>query len=295
LRVVLGEDLMNRRALLLCFVAAAGAASLAQPARAQDPRAQMIQRLFDKAGEQMQTRGYRADSAIQPGSLRASGSERITLHVGGGGITQIMGVCDTDCSDMDMILYDRAGNVLDKDLQADDVPIVTWRGGAADLSLEVRMIKCNAEPCRYGVRAFTKTGAANETASTSAPAPSNGGIDVSALDGRSLPILRAGQQVDGTLTPGSVLRSDDTYMNGYYYDGVAGEQITVTLRSPDFDSWLVIDQPHGPFRQWNDDGGGGQDSKLAITLPATGRYIIVANAVAKHSTGRYTLRVDKGN
>ena len=277
---------MNRRALLVTVIAAAaGAACFALPASAQDQWAAQIQRLFDKADEQMQTRGYRPDSSIRQGTLRGAGSERISLHVGGGDPTEIMGLCDTDCSDMDLILYDRAGNILDKDVQTDDVPIVTWHGGAADLDLEVRMVKCKADPCHYGVRSYVK----------SASAPSNGGVDVSALAGRSLPVLHAGQQVDGTLTPGSVLRSDDTYMNGYYYNGVAGEQITITLRSADFDSWLVIDQPDGPFRKWDDDSGGGHDAKLTVTLPATGRYIIAANAVAKRSTGRYTLRVDKGN
>ena len=282
------------RLLFAVLAAAAGAASFVQPARAQDQWAQQIQRLFDKADEQMQSRGYRPNSAIRQGALRAAGSERVTLHVGGGGLTQIMGLCDTDCSDIDLILYDRAGNILDKDLQADDVPIVTWRGGEADLDLEVRMVKCKTDPCRYGVRAYTKTGGQNVTQS-SAPSSSNGGIDVSALAGRPLPMLHVGQQVEGMLTPSSVLRSDDTYMNGYYYDGTAGEQITVTLRSADFDSWLVIDQPDGPFRKWDDDSGGGHDAKLAVTLPATGRYIIAANAVGKRSTGRYTLRVDRGN
>lgn len=279
---------MFRRVALVSIVTAAGAIAFAQPAYAQDQWAQQIQRLFDKAGEQMQSRGYSVDSPIHMGALKASTSERITLHVSGGGQTQIMGLCDTDCSDIDLILYDGAGNVLDKDLQADDVPIVSWHGGTADLQLEVRMVKCTTDPCRYGVRAYTKSGA--ETV-----AQSSGGIDVSALAGRPLPVLRAGEQVDGTLTPTSTLRSDDTYMNGYYYDGVAGEQITVTLRSADFDAWLVIDQPNGPFRKWDDDSGGGHDSKLAVTLPATGRYIIAANAVQKRSTGRYTLRVDKGN
>lgn len=278
---------MNRRRLLLSVVAAAAAAAcLAPSVRAQDQWAQQIQRLFDKADEQMQSNGYRPDSPIRQGVLRGSASERITLHVSAAGNpTRIMGLCDTDCSDMDLILYDRAGNVVDKDVQADDVPIVTWKGGAADLDLEVRMVKCKADPCHYGVRAYTKTAAAS----------SNGGIDISALAGRSLPVLHAGQQVEGMLTPSSVLRSDDTYMNGYYYDGVAGEQITITLRSADFDSWLVIDQPNGPFRKWDDDSGGGHDAKLTVTLPATGRYIIAANAVAKRSTGRYTLRVDRGS
>jgi hypothetical protein len=279
---------MKRRIALFSILAAAGAASFATPAHAQDQWAQQIQRLFDKADEQMQSRGYHADSPVRQGSLRASGSERITLHITGGGKTQIMGLCDTDCSDIDLILYDNAGNILSKDTEADDVPIVERDGGAADLQLEVRMVKCKTDPCRYGVRAYTNSGGQSVAQNSS-------GIDISALDGRSLPVLRAGQQVDGTLTPSSILRSDDTYMDGYYYDGVAGEQITITLRSADFDSWLVIDQPHGPFRKWDDDSGGGHDSKLSVTLPATGRYIIAANAVAKRSTGRYTLRVDKGN
>jgi hypothetical protein len=261
---------MNRRVLLAILAAAAGAACVSSPAYAQDQWAAQIQRLFDKADENMQSHGYRPDSPIRQGTLRGSGSERITVHVTGGGErTEIMGLCDTDCSDMDLILYDRAGNILDKDLQADDVPIVTWQGGAADLDLEVRMVKCKADPCHYGVRAYAKAAGASTA--------TNGGVDVSALAGRSLPVLHAGQQVDGTLTPSSVLRSDDTYMNGYYYDGTAGEQITITLRSPDFDSWLVIDQPDGPFRKWDDDSGGGKDAKLAVTLPATGRSIIAAN------------------
>jgi type II secretory pathway pseudopilin PulG len=289
----MGESLMKRRLALLSILAAAAAASFAPPVHAQDQWAQQIQQLFDKANDQMQSNGYHVDSPIHMGTLKASTSERITLHVTGGGKTQIMGICDTDCSNIDLILYDNAGNVLSKDLEADDVPIVEREGGAADLQLEVRMVKCTTDPCRYGVRAYTNGGA--QTVAQSSSTSSSGGIEISALAGRPLPILRAGQQVDGTLTPNSILRSDDTYMNGYYYDGLAGEQIIVTLRSADFDSWLVIDQPDGPFRKWDDDSGGGQDSKLAVTLPATARYIIAANAVGKHATGRYTLRVDKGN
>src|SRR5947209_5125773 len=128
----------------------------------------------------------------------------------------------------------------------------------------------------------------------SSPPPSSGsGIEVSALANRNLPVIHAGEQVAGMLSSNSVLRNDDTYMNGYIYNGVAGEKITITLRSADFDSWLVVDQPDGRFRQWDDDSGGGRDARLTATLPATGRYVIAANSVAKRSTGRYTLRVDQ--
>jgi hypothetical protein len=285
---------MSRSKVLLFAAAAAAAASFAQPVYGQDQWAQQIQHFIDKSDEQMQSNGFHVDSPIRQGALAASASERVTVHVRGGGLTQIVAVCDTDCSDLDLLLYDRLGNLIDKDLQADDVPIVSRQGGEGDLTLEVRMVKCSTDPCRYGIRAYTKTGDGS-TAQSAPPSTSGGGVDISSLAGRPFPVLRAGQQVDGTLTANSILRNDDTYMNGYYYDGVAGEKVVVTLRSADFDSWLVMDQPDGPFRQWDDDSAGGHDARLTISLPATGGYIIAANAIGKHSTGRYTLRVDKGN
>lgn len=255
---------------------------LASSASAQD--AQQIQRLFDKAADQMRQRGYAATSPMSEGTLSASGKERIKLHVAGSGLTQIMGLCDTNCSDIDLALYDGSGNLIDKDVLTDDVPIVTWRGGAADLTVEVMMMKCKVSSCHYGVQSFVKSAAASASPS---------GIDVSDLASRNLRVLHIGDEVRGTLTPASVERSDGTYMDGYFYDAAAGEQITATLRSADFDSWLIIDQPHGPLRKWDDDSGGGHDSRLTITFPQAGRYIIAANTVAKHSTGNYTLTITR--
>jgi hypothetical protein len=111
-----------------------------------------------------------------------------------------------------------------------------------------------------------------------------------------LPTISSGQTVRGALTTNSFTRSDDgTFANGYIYNGRAGETITVTMRSTDLDSWLVIDDPNGPMHEFDDDSGGGNDSRLTVTLPHDGPYLIVANTVSKGVTGSYTLTVQSGN
>jgi len=122
------------------------------------------------------------------------------------------------------------------------------------------------------------------------------GGDIADLGRRQLPQITAGQTVSGRLTTSDFLRSDDnTYADGYVYNGRAGEQITITMRSDAFDSWLVIDDPNGPLREHDDDSGGGNDSELTVTLPHAGRYVIVANSVSARDTGPYTLTVRSGS
>lgn len=126
------------------------------------------------------------------------------------------------------------------------------------------------------------------------PRPSAGGGEISDMDVRSLPRIAPGQQVSGRLTTSDFLRSDGSYADAYVYQGRAGETITVTLRSPDLDAWLVVDEPDGPFRETDDDSAGGTDSELTVTLPRSGVYLIVANSVGDPNTGRYTLSVRRG-
>jgi hypothetical protein len=264
---------------------------LATGATAQDVSSQQVTRIIDAAAQSYVAKGYRADSPVRMGALSNGSSERVTFHSSGGGTTSIIGVCDTSCSNVDLVLYDAAGNILDKDVLSDDAPIVTRTGGEANLTVEVQMAKCSMSSCRYGLRAFFKPAAVASAPST--PEVSSGKVELSDLASRNLRILQLGDRVSGTLTASSVLRTDDTYMDGYFYDARPGEQITATLRSPDFDSWLTMDEPNGSFRKWDDDSAGGRDSQLTVTFPEAGRYLIVAGTVGKHTTGSYTLSISK--
>ncbi|MGC1525491.1 MAG: hypothetical protein WA783_05525, partial [Phormidesmis sp.] len=72
------------------------------------------------------------------------------------GVTySLVGVCDEDCSDLDIVLYDDNGNIVASDLQPDDFPVVTvtprWN---AQFTINVRMVSCSIAPCRFGVGAF---------------------------------------------------------------------------------------------------------------------------------------------
>jgi hypothetical protein len=110
-------------------------------------------------------------------------------------------------------------------------------------------------------------------------------------------VITASQTVSGRLDASDRVRdSDNTYYDDWFYVGRAGERITVTQRSSDFDSWLLIGRiVNGEFQldEYNDDDGGGNDSRIDFTLPEDGPYVIRVNVVGRGRTGAYTLRVDR--
>ena len=120
------------------------------------------------------------------------------------------------------------------------------------------------------------------------------GMSMVQIGQMSLPMLTAGQSIGGSLTTSDILRDDNTYTDAFFYQGRAGEQITVTMRSPDFDAWVIVDDPNGPMHEHDDDSAGGTDSRLTVTLPHDGRYIILANVVQAGKTGSYTLTLTRG-
>ena len=126
------------------------------------------------------------------------------------------------------------------------------------------------------------------------PPPSGGGGDLDDIDLSRAPRIALGQTVSGVLSRNDFLRTDNTYADPYVYVGRAGEQITVTMRSGAFDSWLVVKEPGGSLDVHDDDSGGGNDSQLTVTLPRSGRYLIAANSVGRRATGAYTISVQRG-
>jgi len=110
--------------------------------------------------------------------------------------------------------------------------------------------------------------------------------------------ITAGSTVQGTLQRGDrVLDSDGSYVDYHAYRGRRGERLVITLESSDFDAYLLLGL--GPVSALDiiaedDDGGGGLNSRIEITLPEDGRYTILANSLGEGETGRYTLRIESG-
>jgi hypothetical protein len=91
------------------------------------------------------------------GNLGNGGTDNVTLNLTQGVTYKIFGVCDEDCRDIDLELYDDNGQLVDSDTTNDDVPIVSvsprWN---ARFTIRAIMPSCSNGPCRYGIGVFGK-------------------------------------------------------------------------------------------------------------------------------------------
>ena len=146
---------MKRTALILAAVA--GILSTTAAAMPQDEWVAQVRRLLQRAGQHYESRGYSMTHRIYTGSLDQGEHAFVSLDLEIGTQYQIMGACDTDCSDLDFVLYDGRGNQIDQDVEMDDVPIVSVTPSrSGSFRVKVTMATCSAEPCRYGIGVFGK-------------------------------------------------------------------------------------------------------------------------------------------
>ena len=106
--------------------------------------------------------------------------------------------------------------------------------------------------------------------------------------------IRSGQAVHGQLTEDDAVAGDDSFYDLYVYEGRAGESITVTMRSDEFDTFLTIGRQSGDqFREIasNDDGWEGTNAEVSVTFEEDGPYLIRANALMAGDTGSYILEI----
>ncbi|HYJ80613.1 MAG TPA: PPC domain-containing protein [Longimicrobiaceae bacterium] len=107
--------------------------------------------------------------------------------------------------------------------------------------------------------------------------------------------LRIGQTVSGSLADtDAILEEDDTYYDTWVLSGQAGQRLMVEMKSDSFDTYLSFGRMEGEefnSSSSDDDGGEGTDSRVRVTLPETGEYVIRANSIGGGATGPYTLAV----
>lgn len=89
------------------------------------------------------------------GSAEAGGTERIDLTLRDNTLYTLVGACDQDCSDIDIVVYDQRGNVVEEDRLADDLPVVAFQTGSGDTyHYDLIMYNCSTNSCYYGVSLF---------------------------------------------------------------------------------------------------------------------------------------------
>lgn len=95
--------------------------------------------------------------------------------------------------------------------------------------------------------------------------------------------------------PGSLEVSDNRLESGEYYDlyrheGRAGEVLTVSLASDDFDAYLLVLAPDGTnLAEVDDTPGFGLGVNATVDLPSDGTYTVVVTSAFADELGAYTL------
>ena len=134
------------------FAVATTALLLAFPVVAQQAS---VTKQLDQASQLMTKQGYAQAERDLLGKLNDDGKARYTIFLQKGTPYRILGFCDNDCKDLDLILFDENNKKVAEDTSTDDIPVINitpkWTG---KFTLSVEMDDCKKNPCGWGVRIF---------------------------------------------------------------------------------------------------------------------------------------------
>jgi hypothetical protein len=106
--------------------------------------------------------------------------------------------------------------------------------------------------------------------------------------------ISMGQTITGLLSATDCQSSRRGLSDRFTLVANAGQQVAITLRSSEMDTYLYLIDPNGFLLAEDDDGGGGTDSRIPsisgfLTLPISGVYTIEVTSFSGASTGSYIL------
>lgn len=102
-------------------------------------------------------------------------------------------------------------------------------------------------------------------------------------------VLSAGEVLDQAITTND-RDSQGRLSHRFRYEADQGEEITISLSSNMFDTYLIVNGPDGSTLE-DDDGGGNRNSELTFTAESSGMYEIIATSFDREGVGPYTIEV----
>lgn len=102
-------------------------------------------------------------------------------------------------------------------------------------------------------------------------------------------LLERGILEDGDL----VIPSDGSLYDAFVWQGKKGDKLVIRLESPDFDTYLAVQDSKGKIIAENDDlSEGSSNSGLSIVLPKDDTYRLIINSYDPKGRGNYTISVE---
>ena len=106
--------------------------------------------------------------------------------------------------------------------------------------------------------------------------------------------LAMGTAVQGALTVSDLMWSDGARYKLFSFYGQAGQYVSITMTSTEFDTYLILQDQAGNQLAYNDDGGGGTNSLIQYSLGYTGQYRVIAKAYGRDRYGSFQLSLGGG-
>lgn len=100
---------------------------------------------------------FEAVSDIMVGELEQGGVGEFTIEAEEGVEYFFMGVCDADCGDLDMALFDENDNEMVTDIEQDDYPYLHFGAERSGVwTIRVLMANCSTATCLYGAQGYAR-------------------------------------------------------------------------------------------------------------------------------------------
>lgn len=224
--------------------------------------------------EDLITEGFSEMGSGERGSLEADQEMRFPVPIQEGIDYRIVGACDNDCENMDLVLFSPGGEEVESDRLADAFPILRFSGAeTGEYRLAVKMMTCTVEPCAFRIAVFGK-----------GPGLAPGGVAVT------------GEIISESTHQGSLEEGDEQLREGEYFDeytvwAEAGQRIIVDLRSSEFDTFLILESPRGESERNDDYGEDTMHSHIDWVAEESGDHAILVTSFSPEVTGSYVLQV----
>jgi len=97
-------------------------------------------------------RGFTGSQVFDSGSLDERQSSLLRFSLKRGERYVAIGLCDAQCKDIDLGVYDQDGFGIASDTMEDAIPIIELDPDKDTMAMfRLKMIRCDLEPCQYGV------------------------------------------------------------------------------------------------------------------------------------------------
>ncbi len=124
-----------------------------------------------------------------------------------------------------------------------------------------------------------------------AQSPDRGGSILYLLEPEGRLLL--GEEMQGALSSFDYISISDSYVDAWAFEGQGRTRVTFDLISDEFDGYLYLVGPGFAETISDDDGGGGCNARITVTLLEDGVFRIIASSTGRN-TGIYTIRATEG-